>query len=1254
MLLVLIGLCISAQAMATTYDEYGGWAGVTSEATGFFRVEKIDGVWWLIDPSGNAFLSKGVNHISFKANGSLALGYAPYGRATEAKYGDIDTWAKASLARLRSWNFNTVGAWSNTPTFGKGTPHAAIMHISESIAKIKQGGFPDVFSPEFQAIAEKKAKEVCGPGSEDPWLVGYFLDNELRWGPDWRSKDTLFDDFLANPEDSPGKVRLVQLVRDVYGTVDKLNATWKVDCTSFDDLMKASKLSDLGGPMASVHDELTSRGDLKIVIPKEMALLYLTQTHGSLDKINETYGTQAKSYGELFTPEFLSMLTMEISKTDLPRDMVVLGIEMVYGNLDKANRAFQTNAKSYDELLDQLLGAKTLSDVAMEVKRVQDRFLRLVAGQYFRVCHDAVRAVDPNHLILGCRFAGYCPTEVAEGMKQYVDVVSYNHYGKLPAEDKLKELHRITGRPLLITEFSFKAMDSGHPNTKGAGSPVATQQDRADGFTQYVQTLMAIPSMVGYHWFEHTDQPFDGRGDGEDCNYGLVNLNDEPWDILVNQMTKVNAQVEQIHARSAAKVPPVPPGHPRVYVRPSDLPAIREKVESSEFQKSWELVRKSDSPFCRAFVYLVTGDEEAARQAIDRCLETFDKHGDNPDRVGRHFLNLIHLGACVYDWCYGVLTEDEKSEFIRQIQSFAASHGPGYPADPSGHAVVGHDTEGWLMTGQLPAGIAIYDESKEMYDAAALLFFREFVPVRNYLYRSHMHHQGDSYIATRFQHDQAASWLFRRIGAGDVFTREQQFVPYQFVYHLRPDRQQMRSGDTFNQPGNDARKRLIAMMTGCYYDDPYLMSMADAKIFHHYGADGSVLELLFRKPGAEKRPLGELPFTKYFTGPMGEMVARTGWDSGVNSNDTVVQMRIGETFFGNHQCKDFGTFQIYHRGPLAISTGVYDDYGNAHWKNYLHQTISKNGLLILDPSEVPRKGTANDGGQRWPQGSDHPRNLEVLLADDYQMGHVTAHAFGPDSREPDYSYIAGNITNAYAPQKVSHVSRSMVTLNTRHAQYPCVFVVMDRIVATDPVFKKTWLLHSIQEPQIDGKRVTVVRDGKAHGGGSYSGKLVADSLLPQQVSVTKIGGLGKEFWIESTQTNYAAELKRDAVEPGAWRVEISPSGARASDVLLHVLAVMDADTAAPPQAQTIESNNLVGAQFLDRVVLFGRDEERLQEIEFVLGGEGKHKLLVCDLAAGVWSVDRDGTRFATVQVTEGSGCAYFDGMPGRYSLVRAE
>lgn len=700
----------------------------------------------------------------------------------------------------------------------------------------------------------------------------------------------------------------------------------------------------------------------------------------------------------------------------------------------------------------------------------------------------------------------------------------------------------------------------------------------------------------------------------------------------------------------AIEIPPVPNDHPRVYIRPNDLPALKAKRTQPEFSTAWQAVQQSDHMLCRAFVYLTQNDRTAGRQAVTSWLSYINDVRGNPDREGRHWDNVMHLGACIYDWCYDLLTETEKATFVSELQRVANSHSPGYPAQNTdrSHAVVGHDTEGWLLTGQLPAGIAIYNESPHMYNAAAALFFERFVPARNFLYDAHMHHQGDSYIAARFQHDISAAWLFRRLGAGHVFSKEQQYVTYQLIYNMRPDIKQLVSSDTYDDRGDRVAKRLIHMMTGTYYRDPYLMTLTDARIYRDFPAYMRVFELLFREPKLPESPISNLPLTKFFPEPMGEMVARTGWRLDVNSNDAVVSMRIGNTFFGNHQAKDFGTFQIYYKGALALSTGVYKDYGSAHWKNYYHQTIAKNGLLIYDPAEQMAKDAANDGGQRWPNGTDHPRTVEMLKEPDYQMGHVTAHAIGPNAQSPEYSYIAGNITNAYAPQKVSTVTRSMVTFNTGNETYPASFVVFDRIIAKNPTFKKTWLLHTIQEPTLQDRNITVIRNGEAFTGGQYNGKLIAKSLLPEQATHTKIGGPGREFWVNGQ--NYVPEEIDPDTEPGAWRVEISPTNADTMHTFLHAMTVTNATTTNAPQIDKFETEQMVGATVLNQTVLFGRADTLLTNITLQI--PSTQNILLCDLASGVWSIQKKGQEIQQITVTPEGHHAYLNLEAGTYQLQR--
>ncbi|MBR0505076.1 MAG: hypothetical protein IJJ84_06680, partial [Kiritimatiellae bacterium] len=82
-------------------DEYGGWAGThVGNPDGYFRVRKIDGRWWMVDPAGNLFLAKAV--ATFTPGGS--------GRqkaACKAKFGSTAGWATAEIKFLKSCGFNS-------------------------------------------------------------------------------------------------------------------------------------------------------------------------------------------------------------------------------------------------------------------------------------------------------------------------------------------------------------------------------------------------------------------------------------------------------------------------------------------------------------------------------------------------------------------------------------------------------------------------------------------------------------------------------------------------------------------------------------------------------------------------------------------------------------------------------------------------------------------------------------------------------------------------------------------------------------------------------------------------------------------------------------------------------------------------------------------------------------------------------------------------------------------------------------------
>lgn len=370
------------------------------EANGFFQVGKLGDRWLLVTPDGNPFYSVGVNHVTANNNTDNDTGICPYCEAVAANYEDQEDWAEATAERLDSWGFNTVGAWSQEELFGPLMPYTELLNYGN--------GQSDYFSDEFIERVDRITREKVPPLADDPNLVGWFLDNELKWGKDWRiPPTTLLEDYMTLPEGSPGRKMAEQYEGDHEG------------------------------------------------------------------------------------------------------------------------------------------------------------FLLVAAAQYFRVTTEALRAVDPNHLILGVRASSLSlPPQVPEAAGPYLDVFSVNFYATtdglfdaldqnwgplVPIDGWLSAHHELSGLPLMATEFSFRSSESDPPNSY---PPIYltfdTQVERAAAYDDYVQSCFAAPYIVGHHWFEYVDQPVGGRGDGEDNNFGLVTVGDEPYEDFVEPVTVTNLQAPHL------------------------------------------------------------------------------------------------------------------------------------------------------------------------------------------------------------------------------------------------------------------------------------------------------------------------------------------------------------------------------------------------------------------------------------------------------------------------------------------------------------------------------------------------------------------------------------------------------------------------------------------------------------------------------------------------------------------------------------
>jgi len=686
-----------------------------------------------------------------------------------------------------------------------------------------------------------------------------------------------------------------------------------------------------------------------------------------------------------------------------------------------------------------------------------------------------------------------------------------------------------------------------------------------------------------------------------------------------------------------------PKEHPRVYFTAKDIPRLLENVSKSQNAKAWEAQLKNlsagtdgllsaptdakkgnmSSPVLSiiesyAFDYALRGDTENGQKAITAMLN-YIRTVVYPTKDYNNTGQTVFTIGIVYDWCYPLLSPDDQQIFIQAVLDTAARMEVGWPPVKQGN-ITGHGPEGQLFRDIMCAAIAMYDEKPEMYELTAGRFFSRMVENKRFMYPAHMHHQGSHYANYRFQWEILATWIFDRMGLPEVFGPDQHYLMYWTLYARRPDGQLLRDGDTHinNRKLGDyyAGPSRPIFLAANYFNDPYLKmeALRERPQFAPSKPSGNqslncVELLVFNNPDLEPRPFTELPLTKYFPPPKGGMIARTGWEDGLASSSVVAEMKINEWYFANHQHLDVGAFQIYYRGVLA-----------------------------------------NDGGQRFPNRWEEPKDHADLInpANGYRIAEVLGHGFGPDAMQPDYTYLKGDLTRAYS-EKIKAFERSFVFLNLKQADHPAALVVFDHVVSSNPAFRKAWLLHGLEEPEISGNR-TVFKDSRK----GYAGKLTVDTLLPvaADTDISKIGGPDQENWVDGV--SYKALLRPGGCnEGGGWRIEVSPKTARETDYFLHVLQVGDhkPDMEALP-VQSIETDTLAGLCLADRVVIFSKARNRsAAPVSFSFSGSGEYQILVADLQSGIWMVERDGKPVCTATVSIDDGVALFRGEAGAYRLV---
>ncbi|AXI60206.1 beta-agarase [Pseudomonas kribbensis] len=156
---------------------------------------------------------------------------------------DEQKWTAHTLDRLQAWGFNTVGNWS-APQLGDAerVPYTLPLSIVGDYTSISTGndwwgGMPDPFDPRFAMATERAVAIAARDHRDDPWLIGYFADNELAWagpGDDPKSRYALAYGTLKMTTDVPAKRAFLKQLRDKYRNQAGLSKAWGIDLPAWE------------------------------------------------------------------------------------------------------------------------------------------------------------------------------------------------------------------------------------------------------------------------------------------------------------------------------------------------------------------------------------------------------------------------------------------------------------------------------------------------------------------------------------------------------------------------------------------------------------------------------------------------------------------------------------------------------------------------------------------------------------------------------------------------------------------------------------------------------------------------------------------------------------------------------------------------------------------------------------------------------------------------------------------------------------
>lgn len=462
--------------------------------------------------------------------------------------------------------------------------HNGKKFISMGVNHVNNGGWDDgVGGRESSICQERTNNSLCGDTLSFCGELGYspyYNNTQSKYGH--KTLTSISEQTSKSQSIESNKTKTMLTSTDTNATMIWANITM--------NRLKSWNLNTISGWSSSLMERVASENNVYYAHLLDMGTTWITHSDGLdfdvfsiefeqhclnisfnsvLPRQNDEYllGWQLDNELLWHKIDLIKYLNYSINTNGYKKAIDYL--ESYYDdNIINLNNAWNINATNWNNL-HFLISNQTYS-IDYYYKNIQfninnEEFSYIIAKKYFNITVSAIKKYDKNHLILGVRNL-FIPKYVEKAMIPFVDTIDKHCYGnpKINISDPsclvdsnpcndLDSLYQSVQKPIYIGEFSFISSQSNNPNTKGArhNCPEATQTGRGIAYNEYVNKLMGKKYAIGFHWWQYADEPPLGRWpDGEDCNYGLVDINDNPWTDLTDMITSVNPSLYALHNQS--------------------------------------------------------------------------------------------------------------------------------------------------------------------------------------------------------------------------------------------------------------------------------------------------------------------------------------------------------------------------------------------------------------------------------------------------------------------------------------------------------------------------------------------------------------------------------------------------------------------------------------------------------------------------------------------------------------------------------